>query len=77
VLTPVEQLAHCSLASRVQLAGEPFQLFFTPSQAAAELAAFHQIEDIGSSEINARYFAQRNDGLKVLGSAGRILSAWV
>jgi methyltransferase (TIGR00027 family) len=77
VLTPVEQLAHDSLASRVQLAGEAFLLFFTPPQAASELAAFHQIEDIGSSEINARYFAQRSDGLKILGSAGRILSAWV
>ena len=72
-----EQLAHDSLASRVQLAGEPFQLFFTPSEIAAELTAFHQIEDLGSPEINARYFASRTDNLKVLGSAGRLLSAWL
>jgi methyltransferase (TIGR00027 family) len=73
----LEQLAHDSLASRVQLAGEPFQLFFTPAEIAAELAAFRAIEDIGSAEINPRYFSNRTDGLKVLGSAGRLLSAWL
>lgn len=72
-----EQLAHDSLASRVQQAGEPFQLFFTPSEIGAELASFHDIEDLGSPEINARYFANRTDNLKVLGSAGRLLSAWL
>jgi hypothetical protein len=77
VLPLLEQLAHDSLASRVQLAGEPFQLFFTPAEIAAELAAFHTIEDIGSDEINARYFAQRTDSLKLRGSAGRLLSAWL
>jgi methyltransferase (TIGR00027 family) len=71
-----EQLAHDSLASRVQQAGEPFQLFFTPSEIAAELTSFHTIENIGSAEINTRYFASRTDNLKVLGSAGRLLSAW-
>jgi methyltransferase (TIGR00027 family) len=73
----VEQLAHDSLAARVQLAGEPFQLFFTPLEIAAELTSFRQIEDLGSSEINTRYFANRTDNLKMLGSAGRILSAWL
>lgn len=73
----VEQLAHDSLASRVQLAGEPFQLFFTPLEMAEELAAFHPIEDLGSTELNDRYFSHRTDNLKILGSAGRIVSAWV
>ena len=41
VLPFFEQLAHDSLASRVALAGEPFQLFFTPAEIAAELAAFY------------------------------------
>jgi methyltransferase (TIGR00027 family) len=75
-----EQLAHDSLAARVQLAGEPFQLFFKPPEIAAELSsngtAFHQIEDLGTPEINARYFANRSDNLKVLGSSGRLLSVW-
>ena len=34
-------------------------------------------EDIGSQEINARYFAHRTDHLKTRGSSGRLLSAWV
>lgn len=73
----LEQLAHDSLASRVQLAGEPFQLFFTPKEIAAELAVFRDLEDMGTSEINARYFAERNDSLVLRGSAGRLLCAWL
>ncbi|WP_260702878.1 class I SAM-dependent methyltransferase [Edaphobacter flagellatus] len=72
----LEQLAHDSLASRVQLAGEPFQLFFTPQQMAAELSAFHTIEDLGTPELNARYCDHRIDNLKLLGAAARIVSAW-
>jgi methyltransferase (TIGR00027 family) len=73
----LEKLAHDSLASRVQLAGEPFQLFFTPTEIASELTAFRDLEDLGSSKINARYFTGRTDNLKALGSAGRLLSAWL
>jgi methyltransferase (TIGR00027 family) len=73
----LEKLAHDSLAARVQLAGEPFRLFFTPPEIAAELAAFRTPEDLGSDEINTRYFAGRTDSLKLLGSAGRLLSAWL
>ncbi len=76
-LSRLEQLAHDSLAARVQQAGEPFQLFFTPREVAAELAAFYNLEDLGSSEINARYFDTRTDKLRLLGSAGRMLSAWL
>jgi methyltransferase (TIGR00027 family) len=76
-LPPLEQLAHDSLASRVQLAGEPFQLFFTPREIAAELSAFRSLEDLGAAEINARYFTDRDDQLRLLGSGGRLLSAWL
>jgi methyltransferase (TIGR00027 family) len=72
----LERLAHDSLADRVKLAGEPFQLFFTPAEMAAELTAFHRLEDIGRDEINARYFAGRADQLRIRSSAGRFLSAW-
>src|SRR5215471_6617201 len=72
----LEKLAHDSLSARVQLAGEPFQLFFTPPEIATELNSFHNLEDLGTSEINARYFANRTDKLKTMGSAGRLLSAW-
>jgi methyltransferase (TIGR00027 family) len=73
----LEKLAHDSLAARVQLAGEPFQLFFTPQEIAAELTSFQNLEDLGSSEINACYFSNRTDNLKAMGSAGRLLSAWL
>jgi methyltransferase (TIGR00027 family) len=76
-LSRLEQLAHDSLAARVQQAGEPFQLFFTPREVAIELADFYNLEDLGSPEINARYFDNRTDKLRLFGSAGRILSAWL
>lgn len=72
-----ERLAHDSLAQRVRQAGEPFQLFFTPKEIATELAAFRTLEDLGTPEINARYFAHRTDKLQVLGTAGRLVSAWL
>ena len=73
----LEQLGHDSLAGRVKLAGEPFQLFFTPQEIAVEFSAFQTIEDLGREEINARYFANRKDDLKIRGSAGRLFSAWL
>jgi methyltransferase (TIGR00027 family) len=77
VLPPLEQLAHDSLASRVQQAGEPFRLFFTPAEIAVEFSRFHSLEDLGAPEINARYFNGRTDQLAVRGSAGRLFSAWL
>jgi methyltransferase (TIGR00027 family) len=76
-LPPREQLAFDSLAARVHLAGEAFQLFLTPPRVAAELAAFYDLEDLGSPEINERYFASRSDGLRAIGNAGRLVSAWL
>jgi methyltransferase (TIGR00027 family) len=76
-LPPREQLAFDSLASRVRLAGESFQLFFTPARIAAELNAFYDLEDLGSPEINERYFANRADDLRLMGTAGRLVSAWL
>jgi hypothetical protein len=72
-----EQLAYDSLASRVQLAGEPFQLFLTPPKMAIELDAFYNLEDLGTPEINSRYFAGRTDNLQTLGSAVRLVSGWL
>jgi methyltransferase (TIGR00027 family) len=76
MLPHLEQLAHDSIASRVQLAGEPFHLFLSPNEIAAELAGFHSIEDLGAAEINALYFRDRTDQLAVRGAAVRLLSAW-
>jgi methyltransferase (TIGR00027 family) len=73
----LEQMERDSLASRVEKAGEPFQLFFTPPEIEAELSHFHGVEDLGAAEINARYFSERSDQLKMRGSAARFLSAWL
>jgi hypothetical protein len=70
-------MAHDSLASRVEKAGEPFRLFFTPAEIAAELSRLHSLEDLGAAEINARYFGGRSDQLAMRGTAGRFLSAWL
>ena len=50
VLPPVEQLMHDSLAARVAQAGEPFRLYFTPQELAAELPRYGLavVEDLGS-----------------------------
>jgi methyltransferase (TIGR00027 family) len=77
VLSLLERLAHDSLASRVEKAGEPFRLFFTPAEIAAEFSHFHGLEDIGAPEINARYFSGRTDQLAVRGAAGRLFTAWL
>lgn len=76
-LPPTEQLARDSLAARVTLSDESFSLHFTPAEIAAQLTAFHDIEDLGTTEINARYFAHRSDNLRAIGSSARILSAWL
>jgi methyltransferase (TIGR00027 family) len=77
VLPPLEQLGRDSLAARVQLAGEPFRLFFTPEEMRSELSAFHEVEDIGTEEINALFFAGRSDHLAVRGKSGRVICAWL
>jgi len=77
VLPPVEQLMHDSLSARVALAGEPFQLFFTPAQLAEELEwlGLRVVEDLDSTALTARYLAGRKDGLLLRGKAPRICIA--
>ncbi len=79
VLPPVEQLMHDSLAARVAQAGEPFQLYFTPAELAAELDRHGLVvtDDWGAADINARYFVGRSDGLSLRGSGGRLCRAVV
>jgi methyltransferase (TIGR00027 family) len=61
------------VAKRVEAAGEPWKSFFTPQQMRDVLreCEFSVIHDLGAKEINARYFSDRSDRLRV-GSAGRI-----
>lgn len=65
------------LKRRVAAAGEPFTRPLEPRRFHQRLSTlgFRSIVDLGSGEINAAYFAGRPDGLRVSGSAGRLLSA--
>ncbi len=78
-LSPPEQAALDALSQRVARAGEPFQLFFEPGELGSVLRelGFHNLEDLGAAEINARYFADRADGLKIRGNLGHLMSARV
>ena len=66
------------MAKRVAAAGEPWKTYFMPEEMAALLrrTGFRSHLDWGSEEINARYFADRTDGLRV-GRGGRIVKATV
>jgi O-methyltransferase involved in polyketide biosynthesis len=69
-----------ALAARVAAVGEPFQLFFTPQELEAELrqAGFQSIEVADSERLNALYFENRSDGLKLPPEGlGMMASAWV
>ena len=73
----VERMALETLAKRVEAAGEPFRTSFEPKALAEQLkqSGFISVEDMGSDEINARYFANRADGLRVMGNVGRLAGA--
>jgi len=77
VLSVVERLMLESLSARVAMAGEPFQLFFTPPQLAEELewVGMRVVEDLDSEAITARYFVGRKDGLLLRGKGGRMCVA--
>ena len=79
-LSPALQRAGKSLAQRVAAAGEPFQLFFRTEKMENELksAGFQRIEQLDSIDINARYFANRADGLALPEEGlGKLATAWV
>ncbi|HEX4032150.1 MAG TPA: class I SAM-dependent methyltransferase [Terracidiphilus sp.] len=79
-LSLLGRMAFDRLAARVAAAGEPFRLFFTADELQQELrrAGFHRIEDRGSEQLNALYFAGRADGLKLPAQGmGRMATAWV
>jgi O-methyltransferase involved in polyketide biosynthesis len=63
----------------VAAAGEPFQTFFEPAELESELRrmGFASFEDLGTEEINARYFSGRADGLRAGGGIGRLMKARV
>jgi methyltransferase (TIGR00027 family) len=78
LLTPAQRSRFDALAQRVALAGEPWQTFFDPGLLTRDLRAmgFGYVEDNGPEEINARYFKNRKDGLRV-GSLSHVMNAQV
>lgn len=78
-LSFMERMALDALARRVAAAGEPFQLFFHPQALDAELEriGLSRVERLDQGQINARYFAGREDGLHIRGGLGQLATAWV
>lgn len=75
----LERAALDELSRRVAAAGEPFQLFFDPQALENELRSmgFSEVERLNADEINARYFANRSDKLRVRGGLGQLLGAYI
>jgi O-methyltransferase involved in polyketide biosynthesis len=78
LLTPAQRSVFDALARLVASAGEPWQAFFDPGLLTRDLRAmgFRSIEDKGPEEINATYFKNRKDGLRV-GSLSHVMNAQV
>jgi O-methyltransferase involved in polyketide biosynthesis len=74
-----QRLALHLISGRVAAAGEPFPLFFRPTELAGELrnVGFQRTEILRAEEINARYFTDRADGLRVRGGLGQLMGAWI
>jgi methyltransferase (TIGR00027 family) len=79
-LNAAGRTAFDALAGRVAAAGEPFQLFFTPEEMAAEVrqAGFDRLEQWDYEQINEAYFKDRADGLKLSSvRLAMLATAWV
>lgn len=68
------QAGFARMAERVAALGEPFLSFFEAKQFARELQGlgFSRVEDFDSEALNALYFSDRADGLKV-GGRGHVM----
>ncbi len=79
LLNPGQRIAAEALSRRVAAAGEPFQLFLDPGDLQEELKGlgFRRTEFLDREHLNARYFENRTDGLRVRGGLGHLMGAWV
>jgi methyltransferase (TIGR00027 family) len=73
-----QRIAFAAFSARVAVAGEPFKSFFRPEELTREIVGlgFSSAEDFGAAALNARYFAERADGLALKG-AGHLMRARV
>jgi len=69
-----ERWVYWGMARRVAAVGEPWRATFVPAELVRALRelGFADVQDLRAREINARYFAQRADGLGVGTLAGLI-----
>jgi methyltransferase (TIGR00027 family) len=76
LLAPQQKAAFERLATRVASAGEAFRASFEPGALAEAMRAmgYLQIREMGPDELNARFFSNRADGLRV-GGSGHIMVA--
>lgn len=74
-----QRMALDALSKRVARYGEPFQLFFDPEKLQDQLKSlgFHRTEFLQREQLNARYFKDRADELRVRGGLGHLMGAWV
>jgi len=68
---------HDALSERVARAGEPFKSSFEPEALANDLKqiGFRSVENPTTDQINALYFRNRLDGLRVRGRLGALMCA--
>jgi len=80
MLGPLHRAALQALSERVAAAGEPFRLLFAPDEIDRELrrGGFSRVEQVNSKALNALYFENRADGLKLPEPGlGMLATAWV
>jgi methyltransferase (TIGR00027 family) len=63
---------------RLKRVGEPWVTFLAPAALTARLASlgFHDVRDVSATELNARFYRDRSDGLRV-SPVGRVMIASV
>lgn len=76
LLGPIERLVFDEFAKRVAAAGEPWVSTFGPDELRQRLLShgFTEVEDLGPEQLNATYFSNRPDGMRV-GSLAHIIRA--
>ncbi len=77
-LSELEKMASDSLSARVARAGEPFQGFFRPEVLLNDLKkiGYRRVENPTTEQINALYFRNRLDCLRVQGRLGGLMCAY-
>jgi methyltransferase (TIGR00027 family) len=77
-MSPDQLKVFNSLAHRVARTGEPFQTYFDPPVLITNLRnmGFGHLMDVAPEEMNARYFQNRKDGLRV-GTLAHVMYARV